>query len=112
MRDKPTIPSHDQGNMTREQEFHTEQARIEDGEENEEDEARNVSQNNKHKRQKVELQGEFRKIKHPLFDGKQEEAVEAWLINMNKYFQLYKYGHNLKSQLTIFQFAGKSRPVV
>ena len=38
------------------------------------------------KRQKVELQGEFRKIKPPMFDGGAEEVAEAWLINMNKYF--------------------------
>ena len=35
-------------------------------------------------KQKVELHGEFRKIKPPTFDGEKEEVVEAWLINMNK----------------------------
>lgn len=56
----------------------------------------------------MELQGEFRKIKPPLFDGEQEEAVEAWLINMNKYFSLYEYDHNLKVRLAIFQLQGKA----
>eukprot|EP00253_Pinus_taeda_P030673 PITA_30673 len=37
-----------------------------------------------------------------------EEAAEAWLINMNKYFQLYKYDHNLKAHLAIFQLQGKA----
>eukprot|EP00253_Pinus_taeda_P017012 PITA_17012 len=56
----------------------------------------------------MELQGEFRKIKPPHFDGEQEEVTEAWLINMNKYFQLYDYDHNLKARLTIFQLQGKA----
>jgi len=38
------------------------------------------------KRQRVELQVEFQKIKLPLFDGELEKVVETWLINMNKYF--------------------------
>eukprot|EP00253_Pinus_taeda_P035478 PITA_35478 len=41
------------------------------------------------------------------FDGEQEEAAEAWLINMNKYFQLYEYDHNLKAMLAIFELQGK-----
>eukprot|EP00253_Pinus_taeda_P005349 PITA_05349 len=56
----------------------------------------------------MELQGEFRKIKPPHFDGEHEEAAEAWLINMNKYFQLYEYDHNLKAGLAIFQLQGKA----
>eukprot|EP00253_Pinus_taeda_P032829 PITA_32829 len=60
------------------------------------------------KRQRVELQGEFHKIKPPHFDGEHEETAEAWLINMNKYFQLYEYDHNLKAQLAIFQLQGKA----
>lgn len=56
----------------------------------------------------MELQGEFRKIKPPHFDGEQEEAEKAWLINMNKYFQLYEYDDNLKARLAIFQLQGKA----
>eukprot|EP00253_Pinus_taeda_P005458 PITA_05458 len=56
----------------------------------------------------MELQGEFQKIKPPLFDGEQEEAAEAWLININKYFQLYEYDQNLKARLAIFQLQGKA----
>eukprot|EP00253_Pinus_taeda_P010629 PITA_10629 len=55
----------------------------------------------------MELQGEFRKIKPPHFDGEQEEAVDTWLININKYFQLYEYDQNLKARLAIFQLQGK-----
>lgn len=35
-----------------------------------------------------------------------EEAVEAWLININKYFQIYEYDNNLKERLAIYQFQG------
>jgi len=56
----------------------------------------------------MELQGEFRKIKPPHFDGQHEEAAHAWLINMNKYFQLYEHDHNLKARLAIFQLQGKA----
>lgn len=30
------------------------------------------------------------------------------MINMNKYFQLYEYDHNLKARLTIFQLQGEA----
>ena len=39
-------------------------------------------------KQKKELQGEFQKIKPPSYDGEKEEDVEAWLLNMIKYFQV------------------------
>jgi len=55
----------------------------------------------------MELQREFRKMKPPLFDGEQEEAAETLLINMNKYFLLYEYDHNLKARLAIFSYKGK-----
>jgi hypothetical protein len=48
------------------------------------------------------------KLNPHIFDGEQEEAAEAWLINMNKYFQLYEYDHNLKARLAIFQLQGKA----
>lgn len=56
------------------------------GEKNQEEELRNVSNHKMQKKHKIEIQGEFCKIKPPLFDGEQEEVAEAWLINMNKYF--------------------------
>ena len=54
-------------------------------------------------KQKKELQGEFRKIKPPSYDGEKEEDVEAWLLNMIKYFQVYEYESNLKARLSIYQ---------
>eukprot|EP00253_Pinus_taeda_P019771 PITA_19771 len=79
-----------------------------EGSEEQEERSDNAFEQQTSKRQRVELQGEFRKIKPPHFDGEQEEAAEAWLINMNKYFQLYEYDHNLKARLAIFQLQGKA----
>eukprot|EP00253_Pinus_taeda_P016981 PITA_16981 len=79
-----------------------------EGSEEQEECSDNVNEQQTSKRQRVELQGEFHKIKPPHFDGEQEEAAEAWLINMNKYFQLYEYDHNLKARLAIFQLQGKA----
>eukprot|EP00253_Pinus_taeda_P013536 PITA_13536 len=76
--------------------------------EEQEERSDNAYEQQTSKRYKVELHGEFRKIKPPHFDGEQEEAAKAWLINMNKYFQLYEYDHNLKAQLAIFQLQGKA----
>eukprot|EP00253_Pinus_taeda_P026214 PITA_26214 len=56
----------------------------------------------------MELHEEFRKIKPPHFDGESEEVAEAWLINMNKYFQVYEYDHHLKARLAIFQLQAKA----
>eukprot|EP00253_Pinus_taeda_P007451 PITA_07451 len=56
----------------------------------------------------MELQGEFWKIKPPHFDGESEEAAEAWLINMNKYFQVYEYDHHFKARLAVFQLQAKA----
>lgn len=46
----------------------------------------NVSDQHKTKRQKSELQGEFKKIKPSLFEGENKEAAEAWLIDIGNYF--------------------------
>lgn len=86
-------PSAEQQRMTKEQNYQTEPEKSEERE----DHSNNASKQQTSKRQRVELQGEFRKIKPLDFDGEEEEATEAWLINMNKYFQLYEYDHNLKA---------------
>lgn len=104
----PLAPSSEHRNISGEQEFQTEDVETGGGEQNREEESDNVSNHRTQKRKKVELQGEFQKIKPPLFNGEQEEVTEAWLINMNKYFQLYEYNHNLKARLAIFQLQGKS----
>jgi hypothetical protein len=45
-----------------------------------------------------EITGEFKKIKPPMFSGEIEtrEEVEAWLLGMKKYFQIYNYSGELK----------------
>eukprot|EP00253_Pinus_taeda_P014588 PITA_14588 len=100
----PVNPSAEQQRMSQEQNHHMPP----EGSEEREERSDNVLDQQTSKRQKVELQGEFRKIKPPHFDGEQEEAAEAWIINMNKYFQLYEYDNNLKARLAIFQLQGKA----
>jgi len=94
----PINPSTEQPRMSEEQNHHIPL----EGSEEQEERSDNVIEQQTSKRQRVELQGEFRKIKPPHFDRKKEEAAEAWLINMNKYFQLYEYDNNLKARLPIF----------
>ena len=60
------------------------------------------------KKQNVELQGEFQKIKPPTFDVEAEEVAKAWKINMNKYFQVYEYNNKLKAHLAIYQLWEKA----
>eukprot|EP00253_Pinus_taeda_P011652 PITA_11652 len=100
----PVNPSAEQQRISEEQNHHIPP----EGSEELEERSDNVFDQQTSKRQKVELQGEFRKIKPPHFDGEQEEAAEAWIINMNKYFQLYEYDNNLKARLAIFQLQGKA----
>ena len=63
----------------------------------------NSSDQQELKKKKVELQGEFHKIKPPTFDGKAEEVEKDWIINMNKYFEVYEYNKKLKAHLPIYQ---------
>ena len=42
----------------------------------------------KKKEKPMELQGEFKKLRPPMFDGESEEVAEAWLLNINRYFQV------------------------
>lgn len=63
--------------MLAEQKYRTKYVEIEGGEENREEKLDNPSEHKTQKRQRTELQGEFRKIKPPLFEGEQEEAAEA-----------------------------------
>eukprot|EP00253_Pinus_taeda_P017906 PITA_17906 len=100
----PVNPSVEQQRMSEEQNHHIPP----EGSEEQEERSDNAFEQQTSKRKRVELQGEFRKIKPPYFDGEQEEAPEALLINMNKYFQLYEYDHNLKARLAIFQLQGKA----
>ena len=54
------------------------------------------------KKRKVELQGEFQKIKLATFDGEAKEITEGWIISMNKYFQVYEYNNKLKARFSIY----------
>ena len=40
----------------------------------------------KQKEHLAELQGEFKKLRPPTFNGESEEVVEAWLVNIKLYF--------------------------
>lgn len=68
----------------------------------------NVFNQRKTKRQKYELQGEFKNIIRLLFEGEYEEAMKAWLIDMRKYFHIYEYTNKLKARLAFYQLRGKA----
>ena len=54
----------------------------------------------------MELQGEFKKLKPPMFDGELEVAVEAWLLTLNDIFNI-QLDDNLRACLAIFQLSEK-----
>ena len=56
------------------------------------------------------LLDEFKKEKPPTFDGdvKKLEDVEAWIIGMNKFFELHEYTDNMKAIVAIFNLKGKA----
>eukprot|EP00253_Pinus_taeda_P020750 PITA_20750 len=101
-------PSLEQTRIPEEQGYYTKQEETEGRAEARGEKSDNASEHQTSKRQRMELQGEFRKIKPPHFDGESEEAAEAWLINMNKYFQVYEYDHHLQARLAIFQLQAKA----
>ncbi len=47
---------------------------------------------------------EFKKSKPPTFDGdvKKMEDAKAWILEMNKLFELHEYIDNMKAQIAIF----------
>jgi len=49
-------------------------------------------------------------VKPPTFDGdmKNSEDAEAWILGMNKFFELHEYTDNMKSRITIFNLKGKA----
>ena len=55
----------------------------------------------------MELQGEFKKLRPPMYDGESEEDVEASSLNIKQYFQVYIYYDNLREHLSIFQMRRK-----
>jgi hypothetical protein len=61
-----------------------------------------------------ELQGEFKKIKPPTFDGehKKYEDAKAWLLGMRKYFQLHNYSSQDRRKNCNLLVEGKNINVV
>jgi hypothetical protein len=56
------------------------------------------------------LEGEFKNIKPATFDGeyRTREEVEAWLLDIKKYFQIYNYSCNMKVIMAIYNLKGKA----
>ena len=65
---------------------------------------------NKKRKQVDHLEGEFKKIKRATFDGESiiGEEVEAWLLDIKKYFQVYNYSSNMKVRMAIYNLKGKA----
>jgi hypothetical protein len=55
------------------------------------------------------LKGELMKIKTPSFDGEREREydVEAWLLGLQRYFQLHNYSSNLEARIATYHLHGK-----
>jgi hypothetical protein len=55
------------------------------------------------------LQGELRKIKPPTFNDEHQkgEEVEAWLLEMKKYFQLHDYPSRVEARIATYHLQGK-----
>jgi len=59
---------------------------------------------------RVYFPDEFMKAKPPTFDGylKKPEDAEAWLLGMNKFFDLHGYIEKMKAKIAIVSLKGKS----
>jgi hypothetical protein len=70
----------------------------------------NKASTGKKRKQLDHLEGEFKKIKPSTFDGESKtgEEVEAWLLDIKKYFQIYNYSSNMKVRMTIYNLKGKA----
>jgi hypothetical protein len=55
------------------------------------------------------LQGELRKIKPHTFNGEKinGKEVEAWLLEIKKYFQLHDYPSGVETRIESYQLQGK-----
>ena len=42
-----------------------------------------------------------------MFDWESEEAIEAWLQNIKRYFKVYRYDDNLRERLVILKLSEK-----
>lgn len=56
------------------------------------------------------LLDELKKAKLHIFDRdvKEPEDAEAWILAMNKFFELYEYRDNMKARIVIFSLKGKT----
>jgi len=56
------------------------------------------------------LEGEFKKFKPSTFDGESRTSEEekSWLLDINRYFQIYNYFSNMKVRMVIYNLKGKS----
>ena len=63
----------------------------------------------KKQRSNDNLQGEFRKIRAPAYEGEVNigEKDEEWLLGMSKYFQVHNYSSEMKARLSIYNLNGK-----
>ena len=61
------------------------------------------------KRKVDHLEGEFKKIKPTNLDGESRtgEEVEAWLLDIKKYFQIYNYSRDMKVRMAVHNLKGK-----
>jgi hypothetical protein len=55
------------------------------------------------------VQSELREIKPPIFSGEhmKGEEVEAWLLEMKKYFQLHDYPSKVETRIATYHLRGK-----
>ena len=62
------------------------------------------------KRKVDHLEGEFKKVKPTNFDGESTtgEEVEAWMLDIKKYFQIYNYSNNVKVRMQIYNLKGNA----
>jgi len=53
---------------------------------------------------------ELKKKKLPTFDGdvKKREDAKAWILGMNKFFELHEYTNNMKARIVILSLKGKA----
>ena len=69
------------------------------------------SQGNERKRHyKNHSRDEFKKARPPTFNGdiKNGQEAKAWLLGMNKYFQVQDYYGNMKAKVAIFNLTGRA----
>ena len=62
-----------------------------------------LSPHRKKQRSDEILQGEFRKIRSPAYEGEvnTREKVEEWMLGMREYFHFHNYSSEMKARLVI-----------